>query len=141
INHSHANQVFGVLPDGSLLIRGGRGKDEIGFSLVSTGGSVGELKVTDFDKMMRGKFYGATMSADKKHMIIYFSEAPQSPRSDLYISHLTDNGTYTKPVKLKITDGSDEFGPFLSPNDKTLYYASDRSDPNKQGGSDIYRSE
>jgi outer membrane protein OmpA-like peptidoglycan-associated protein len=74
-------------------------------------------------------------------MIIYFSEAPQSPRSDLYISHLTDDGSYTKPVKLKITDGSDEFGPFLNPNDKTLYYASDRSDPNKQGGSDIYRSE
>lgn len=141
INKGKANQVFGVLPDGSLFIRGGRGRDEVGFSIVSAGGSVTELKVTNFKEMMRGKFYGATMSSDKKHIIIYFSEAPASPRSDLYISHLQDDGSYSKPVKLKITDGSDEFGPFLSPNDKVLYYASDRSDPNKQGGADIYRSE
>lgn len=141
INKGKANQVFGVLPDGTLFIRGGKGKDEVGFSLVSPGGSLTELKVTNFKEMMRGKFYGATMSSDKKHIIIYFSEAPASPRSDLYISHLQDDGTYSKPVKLKITDGSDEFGPFLNPNDKTLYYASDRSDPNKQGGADIYRAE
>jgi len=141
INHSRANQVFGVLPDGSLFIRGGRGKDELGFSLVSTGGSLTELKVLNFKEMMRGKFYGATMSSDKKHIIMYFSEAVQSPRSDLYVSHLQADGSYSKPVKLKITDGSDEFGPFLNPNDKTLYYASDRSDPNKQGGADIYKSE
>lgn len=141
INHSKANQVFTVFSDGSLLVRGGRGKDEIGFSIASSGGSLTELKVQDFKDMMRGKFYGATMSSDKKHLIMYFSEAPQSPRSDLYISHLQSDGSYTKPVKLKITDGSDEFGPFLSPNDKTLYYASDRSDPNKQGGADIYRAE
>jgi len=141
INHSRANQVFGVLPDGSLFIRGGRGKDELGFSIVTSGGSLTELKVQEFKEMMRGKFYGATMSSDKKHIIIYFSEAPQSPRSDLYISHLQGDGSYSRPVKLKITDGSDEFGPFLNPNDKTLYYASDRSDPNKQGGADIYRAE
>jgi OOP family OmpA-OmpF porin len=141
VNHSRANQVFGVFPDGSLFIRGGRGKDELGFSIVSAGGSLTELKVTGFKEMMRGKFYGATMSSDKKHMIMYFSEAPQSPRSDLYVSHLQGDGSYSKPVKLKITDGSDEFGPFLSPNDKTLFYASDRSDPHKQGGADIYRSE
>ncbi|HEX8061017.1 MAG TPA: OmpA family protein [Cyclobacteriaceae bacterium] len=141
VNHSRANQVFGVLPDGSLFVRGGRGKDELGFSIVSTGGSLTELKVANFKDMMRGKFYGATMSSDKKHIIMYFSEAVQSPRSDLYVSHLLDDGSYSKPVKLKITDGSDEFGPFLSPNDKTLFYASDRSDPHKQGGADIYRSE
>jgi OOP family OmpA-OmpF porin len=141
LNHSRANQVFTVFPDGSLLIRGGRGRDEIGFSTVSSSGSLSELKVADFKDMMRGKFYGATMSSDKKHMIIYFSEAPQSPRSDLYVSHLQGDGSYSKPVKLKITDGADEFGPFLNPNDKTLYYASDRSDPNKQGGADIYRAE
>jgi OOP family OmpA-OmpF porin len=141
LNNNSTNQVFSVFPDGSLLIRGGRGKDEIGFSIVSAGGSRTELKVEGFKDMMRGKFYGATMSSDKKHMVIYFSEAPASPRSDLYISHLNSDGSYTKPVKLKITDGSDEFGPFLSPNDKTLYYASDRSDPHKQGGADIYRAE
>lgn len=141
LNRNSTNQVFTVFPDGSLLIRGGRGKDEVGFSFVNSGGSTTELKVAEFKDMMRGKFYGATMSSDKKHMIIYFSEAAQSPKSDLYVSHLQGDGSYSKPVKLKITDGNDEFGPFLSPNDKTLFYASDRSDPNKQGGADIYRAE
>lgn len=141
LNNNSSNQVFTVFPDGALLIRGGRGRDEVGFSFVSASGSRTELKVEGFKDMMRGKFYGATMSSDRKHMVIYFSEAPASPRSDLYISHLAGDGSYTKPVKLKITDGSDEFGPFLSPNDKTLFYASDRSDPNKQGGADIYRAE
>src|SRR5882757_4260578 len=70
VNHSRANQVFGVLSDGSLFVRGGRGKDELGFSIVSTGGSLTELKVTDFKDIMRGKFYGATMSGDKKHIIM-----------------------------------------------------------------------
>lgn len=140
-NQNHTNQVFGVLPDGSLFIRGGKGKDEIGFSIVSTSGGFTELKVTDFKEMRKGRFYGATMSSDRKHMILYFSEAPQAIKSDLYISHLQNDGSYSRPKKLKISDGNDEFGPFLSPDDKHLYYASDRSDPNKQGGADIYVSE
>ncbi len=137
-NQNHTNQVFGVLPDGSLFIRGGRGRDEVGFSIVTKSGSHTELKVTDFKDMRKGRFYGATMSSDQKHMILYFSEAPQAIKSDLYVSHLQNDGSYSRPVKLKITDGNDEFGPFLSPDNKHLYYASDRSDPNKQGGADIY---
>lgn len=140
-NQNHTNQVFTVLSDGSLFIRGGRGKDEIGFSIVSKGGSQTELKIADFKEMRKGRFYGATMSSDHKHIILYFSEAPQAIKSDLYVSHLQGDGSYSRPVKLKITDGNDEFGPFLSPDDKHLFYASDRSDPNKQGGADIYVSE
>ncbi|HYF68193.1 MAG TPA: adhesin, partial [Ohtaekwangia sp.] len=68
-----SNQVFTVFDDGSLFMRGGRSKGEKGFSMV-TGGSLVELNVIDFKKMNKGRFYGASMSADKKHMIIYFSE-------------------------------------------------------------------
>ncbi|MFZ5971334.1 MAG: OmpA family protein [Bacteroidota bacterium] len=140
-NQHKANQVFTVFPDGSLLIRGGRGRDALGFSLVSAGGGISELDVKDFKTICRGRFYGATMSSDQKHMILYFSEAAQSIRSDLYVSHHEGGTSWTRPVKLNITDGSDEFGPFLAPDNKTLYYASDRSDPKKQGGSDIYKTE
>ncbi len=140
-NQHKANQVFTIFPDGSLFIRGGRGRDALGFSLVSAGGGVSELDVKEFKTICRGRFYGATMSSDQKHMILYFSEAAQSIRSDLYVSHHEGGNSWTRPVKLNITDGSDEFGPFLAPDNKTLYYASDRSDPKKQGGSDIYKSE
>lgn len=141
LNQHQVNQVFTILRDGSLLIRGGRGRDEIGFSLVSKGGGTTELNVKDFKTMCKGRFYGATMSTDQKHLILYFSEAPQAIKSDLYISHSEGGNDWSRPVKLKITDGSDEFGPFIAPDNKTLYFASDRSDPKKQGGSDIYKAE
>ena len=32
LNNSRSNQVFNVLPDGSLFVRGGRGKNDEGFS-------------------------------------------------------------------------------------------------------------
>jgi OOP family OmpA-OmpF porin len=140
LNQNRMNQVFNVLPDGSLFIRGGRSKDEIGFSIVAKGGGKTELKVQDFKDICRGRFYGATMSSDQKHMILYFSEAPLSIKSDLYVSNNLGE-SWSRPVKLNITDGNDEYGPFLDPNDKILYYVSDRADPHRVGGSDIYKVE
>jgi len=141
LNKNTNNQVFTILPDGSLFIRGGRGKDEIGFTLVSPAGKETELDVQDFKDMMRGRFYGATISSDKKQMILYFSEAVQSIKSDLYVSHALEDNKWSRPVKLNITDGNDEYGPFLSPDDKILYYASDRADKDRVGASDIYKVE
>lgn len=141
LNQNRSNQVFNVLPDGTLFVMGGRGKNEKGFSLVSPGGSWQELKVKDFEQMEKGRFYGATISTDAKHMIIYFSEIEHSIRSDLYVSHALPDGTWSRPEKLKLSTALDEFGPFIGPDNKTLYFASDRSDPHKQGGSDIYKSE
>jgi OmpA-OmpF porin, OOP family len=77
LNLHQSNQVFTVFDDGTLFIRGGRTKGEKGFSIVN-GGSIQELNVKDFKNMNKGRFYGASMSADKKHMILYFSE--KSPK-------------------------------------------------------------
>ena len=85
-NIHRSNQVFTVFEDGSLFIRGGKTKGEKGFSLV-TNGSIRELVVKDFKSMNKGRFYGASMSADMKHMIIYFSEKENSATSKLYASH------------------------------------------------------
>jgi OmpA-OmpF porin, OOP family len=74
-------------------------------------------------------------------MVIYFSEFEGSVRSDLYVSHAQAGGDWSKPVKMKISNNSDEFGPFIGPDNKTLYFASDRNVPGKQGGADIYKSE
>jgi OmpA-OmpF porin, OOP family len=142
LNNNRSNQVFNVMPDGSVFVRGGRGKNDKGFSIVSNkGGGVTELKVKDFEDMEKGRFYGATISSDIKHMILYFSEFEASTRSDLYISHAQADGSWSRPVKMKITDKSDEFGPFIAPDNKTLYFASDRPSAGKQGGTDIYKSE
>lgn len=137
-NNSHSNQVFTVMKDGTLFIKGGKGKDEKGFSLITSGGGVTELDVKDFSKMNAGRFYGATMSADKKHIIIYFSESKGSALSDLYVSHAQGDGSWSRPMKLKISHSLDDFAPFISPDQKTMYYASGRPGEGRQGGADIY---
>lgn len=134
-----SNQVFTVFDDGSLFIRGGRSKGEKGFSLV-TGGSLREIEVKDFKSMNKGRFYGASMSADKKHILLYFSEKEKSEMSDLYESHLESNGTYSRPVKLKLSTTLDDVGPFIAPDQNTLYFGSARQAPGRQGGVDIYKT-
>ena len=138
-NQSKSNQVFQVLPDGSLLVRGGRGRNEKSFSLVTPGGTWGELNVKDFSTMAKGRFNGASISADKKHMVLYFSEQENGIRSDLYITH-EQNGEWSRPAKLKISTPMDDFAPFIGPDNKILYFASDRPGQGRQGGADIYKS-
>ena len=138
-NVHRSNQVFTVFPDGSLFIKGGRSKGEKGFSIV-TNGSLKELDVKDFKSMNKGRFYGASMSADMKHMLIYFSEKENSPDSDLYGSHLQPDGSWSRPSKLKLSTNTDDVGPFIGPDQKTLYFASARQAPGRQGGVDIYRT-
>lgn len=138
-NQSKANQVFQVLSDGTLLVRGGRSKNEMGFSLVSPGGAWTELKIKDFESMAKGRFNGATISADRKHMVLYFSEQPGAVKSDLYVSH-ESGGNWSRPEKLKFSNNTDEFAPFIGPDNKTLFFASDRLGLGGQGRADIYKA-
>lgn len=135
-----SNQVFTILPTGDIFIKGGKSKGEKGFSIANANGRLTELDVAEFKKMNNGRFYGATMSADRKHIIMYFSETKNSPYSDLYASHLQSDGSYSQPVQLKLSTTTDEVGPFIGPDQKTLYFGSARQAPGRQGGVDIYKS-
>lgn len=138
-NIHQSNQVFTVFDDGSLFIRGGRSKGEKGFSIVSNN-ALREIEVIGFKEMNKGRFYGASMSADMKHIIIYFSEKPNSAISSLYSSHLQADGNYSKPELLSISSNTDDLGPFIAPDQKTLYFASARQAPGRQGLTDIYKT-
>jgi len=143
LNDHQANQVFTVLKDGTLFIRGGGGRNEDGFSFTRKQGNdwsnPDEIDVDNFKKMNNGKFYGATLSSDGQYMILYFSEKENSTFSDLYLSKRLDNGDYSTPMKLpnNLNTGRDEFAPFLAPDDKTLYFSSNRKDMG-EGSSDLY---
>ncbi|HOX82876.1 MAG TPA: OmpA family protein [Chryseolinea sp.] len=138
-NIHRSNQVLTVFPDGSLLVKGGKSKGTKGFSIVN-GNSLTEVEVKNFKAMNKGRFYGGSMSADKKHLIMYFSEKENSPFGDLYASHLQGDGAFSAPVKLALSTSMDEVGPFISPDQQSLYFASGRSAPGKQGLVDIYKS-
>ncbi len=138
LNQNRYNQVFNTLPDGSLLVRGGRAKNSKGFSLVSSGGAWTELNIPGFESMDKGLFNGATISADGNHLIMYFSEKEGSKFSDFYLSN-QENGKWSKPVKMKISSTADDYSPFLAPDQKTLYFSSDRFAKDKVGGTDVYK--
>ncbi|MBT1710870.1 OmpA family protein [Fulvivirgaceae bacterium PWU5] len=138
-NIHSSNQVFTVFDDGSLFIRGGRSKGEKGFSIVANG-SLKELDVKDFKSMNKGRFYGASMSADKKFMVIYFSEKDNAELSDLYLSQAQPDGSWSRPEKMGLSTTTDEVGPFIGPDQKTLYFGSARQAPGRQGGVDIYKT-
>src|SRR5687768_11315462 len=53
-NIHRSNQVFTILPDGSLFIKGGKNRGEKGFSIAKAGGGLRELSVKDFSKMNKG---------------------------------------------------------------------------------------
>ncbi|MDH5365503.1 MAG: OmpA family protein [Cyclobacteriaceae bacterium] len=146
LNGHHSNQVFTIFLDGkTLFIRGGKSKNSKGFSFAHKSGdswtSIEEIKVNDFKKMNNGRFYGASMDSDKKVMILYFSEKENSAISDLYISKLQSDGSWSSPAKLgsPINTGRDEFAPFIAPDNETMYYSSSRKDIGI-GGADIYKT-
>ena len=140
-NQNKLNQVFNVFEDGAILVRGTRNKNAVGFSLVSPSGTWKEVEVKDFQKMNKGQFWGASMSIDQKHMILYFSETSESLRSDLYTSHAMPDGSWSRPVKMAHSTNLDDFGPFISPDQKTLFFATDYPRPGRQGLIDIYKSQ
>ena len=139
LNENRYNQVYTALPDGSLFVRGGKSKNSKGFSIVYPNGSWNELKIKEYEEMDKGTFNGATISNDAKHAILYFSETKGSIRRDLYITNLQVDGSWSRPLKLSTSTVSDEYGPFIGPDQNSLFFASDRIAPGRVGGTDIYK--
>ena len=146
INTPKDNAVFWVSPDGNrVLIRGafengkyiGRGisvcnKTESGWSQPE------KLNIKGYNRMAVDKYSGASMANDGKTLLLYFSEERNSFLNDIYVSHLQEDGDWSKPKKTGTinTDDYDEISPFLASDGVTIYFSSDR--PDGKGGYDIW---
>ena len=143
LNKRKFNQVFTILDDGNtLFIRGGSKKHQEGFSLTYKNGDAWtkpeELLIPGFEEMNQGRFSGAAISQDRTAIIIYMNERSGKPYSDLYISKLQADGSYSKPKMIEsLSTHKDEFGPYLAENDQVMYYASNMD--GGLGGVDIWK--
>jgi outer membrane protein OmpA-like peptidoglycan-associated protein len=82
-----------------------------------------------------------TISSDGR-MLIFSSNRPGGfGKSDLWVSIQNDSGKWSKPINLgaSINSSDDEFAPFLTLDNKTLYFSS-TGKPNF-GGKDIFVSQ
>ena len=142
-NKRKFNQVYTILDGGNaLFIRGGKNKNNKGFSIVTKDskgwGRPEELEVKNYEEMNNGVFSGATISQDRSAIIIYMNERSKKPYSDLYLSLRQADGSYSKPKIIEsLSTYKDEFGPYLAENDKVLYFASNRD--GGLGGVDVWK--
>jgi OmpA-OmpF porin, OOP family len=159
-NRGKNGNVFNISTDGNqLLVRGAWVDGEYesaGISVIKKNRKGAwrdpdKLEVKNFLKYSgMGNYNAAFLSPDGKHMVMYFSDKSNSNKSDLYVSHLIvrkgfigrnfNNNSWTEPEKIKSLSPaeSDDFAPFISPDDVTMYFASDRA--GSIGDADIWMS-
>ena len=144
LNQNKFNQALSLSEDGNtLFIRGGAGRDKPGFSLCHRVNGVWQKPIPQdidgFTRMSKGRFNGAFMARDASAILLYFSEKENAKYSDLYVSFPKGKNSWTKPAPIVFLNTRlDEFGPYLAPDNKTLYFASNR--PGGFGSADIYKT-
>lgn len=149
INIGRYNAVLGVSADGKTLIingvynKGGTFWKGRGISTVqwedSVWGKARPVKMSGYAAMSKGLHNDIHISADGKTMILSFSPKFNGKNQDLYISFMKTNGSWSRPRPLdRINTRFSEEAPFLTADNRTLYFASNRR---SQLNYDIYKTE
>lgn len=144
-NQLKYNYMAGITPDENTIMISGafvNGKMEgKGYSLTHRTrdgwSEPKKMQIEGFGELVKGAYAGAFLSNDGQHLVQYFSETTGTESYDLYVSHLKEDGTWTRPQKLgNLNTKSNEMSPFLASDGVTLYFSSDRS--GGLGSNDIY---
>jgi len=135
-NKEQTNFISNITPDGNTILVGGAYEKGSysgeGFSIsnkTKTGWShLKTIPVKDFEEMNRGLYNYAYLTNDRETMLLSMSEQDSSAVSDIYVSFIQKDGSWSQPVKIggPISTESDEITPFLAADEVTLYFSSDR---------------
>ncbi|MFZ6011529.1 MAG: OmpA family protein, partial [Bacteroidota bacterium] len=148
LNIGRYNSVLSISPDGNtLLLNGVYNKNgniwkKRGLSITARMGEVWstpvKLKVKKLANRNNGLKSSASMSVDGRYIVFSFSKAYNGKRTNLFIAKRKENGKWGRPKKMKnVNSPQSDDAPFLSADNKTLYFASDRKE---QEVFDIYKS-
>lgn len=150
MNRDRYNDLFDISADGNTaLIRGEYEKgvinmDKVGLSVIRKKGNVWQnpeaLKIPGLSKLVKGKILTAAMSNNGKVLILAFSEKKNGTDDDLYVTMMDRQGHWSEPKGLgkDINSEGTDCSPYLSPDNSTLYFASNRK--GGAGGYDIWMS-
>lgn len=148
INTSESDVLFFLSPDGNFaLVSGvysGTSKSQ-GYSLIhkSNAGWSEPKAMNIINYRNDSTVYSATLSADLQNLILSLANDKSIGGMDLFVSHYNKrDDSWSEPKSLGITginSINDEASPYLAPNNRTLYFASNRADG--LGGMDLYVSE
>ncbi|MDN5200440.1 OmpA family protein [Fulvivirgaceae bacterium BMA10] len=147
INNSKYNAIHWISQDGDRILVQGvyskKGTDwkKRGFSISNKNqngwGKPVPLKIPGFDNMNDGAFSGAFLSNDEQAIVLCFNKVMGARNGDLFVTLQRKGQKYLRPVKIKaLSTKYDEQAPYLSDDQKRLYFSS-----NRDGNYDIYMSE
>lgn len=146
LNDHYANGVCSISPDGNklLVINGYDHDGTVGPGVsISLRKSYGwgrpeKLEILDFENY--SEFQDFFLSADEEVIIMAVERYEGYGDQDLYVSLRTGEKQYSRPISLgmSINTSGAEFAPFLSPDNTTLYFASDGH--GGYGQSDIFKA-
>jgi len=145
LNDRFANGVCSVSPDGNTLLlmnsysQAGATQRGVSISRKTPYGWEAPEPVVINNFEPKGKYLDFFMSASEEALIMaYQAKDGGYGDQDLYVSIKQGNNTYAKPRNLGkiLNTNKAEFSPFLAPDNKTLYFASNGH--GGMGGSDIF---
>ena len=146
LNDQYANGVCSISPDGKtlLLINGyePNGVITAGVSIsrktISGWGKPHKLNIENYQNT--GEFQDFFLSIDESVLLMAVQRHDGYGQQDLYVSIKDGPESYSKPKNLgmAINTSMAEFAPFLSPDNTTLYFASEGH--GGYGQSDIFKS-
>jgi outer membrane protein OmpA-like peptidoglycan-associated protein len=142
------NTIRSITPDGkaAIMVLGNRydnqGKMSAGVSITSNVSGVWSAPKAltiknDYNFAEKANYF---LADNRKTLLMSVQRSDSHGDRDLYITFMNADSTWSEPLNLGdvINTAAEESGPFLAPDDKTLYFSSKGF--SGYGGNDIYVS-